>query len=148
MRPLQLAFLVLVLAVPTQPSFGQSTKELALDFVAAFEAVRQPDVEARDFENYFAFMADDVVDHHVAYGVMVSGKEKPRENLKRKLPNNISFDIEIEDMIVGTSTAVVVLNEDSEYKKDGKYKHFVGRTILVLEFNEERLIQEMRRYLD
>lgn len=73
---------------------------------------------------------------------------KPIENLVRKLPNNISFSVEVEDLIVGTSTAVVVLNGESEYKKEGEYKRFAGRTIIVLEFDEQGLIKEMRRYLD
>ena len=35
-----------------------------------------------------------------------------------------------------------------EYYKNGKLKHFKGRNILVLEFNEQDLITQMRRYLD
>ena len=139
---------VLLLMLSTSAASTQSTKEVTLAFIKAFEAVRQPDMKDKDMVTYLSFMADDIVDYHAAYGVRIEGKERPKENIIRKLPDNISFDVDIEDLIVGTSTSVVVLKEQSEYRKDGEYKRFAGRTILVLEFDSNQQIKEMRRYLD
>jgi hypothetical protein len=54
----------------------------------------------------------------------------------------------IENIIIGTDTAIVVVNEDSKYYKNDKLKHYKGRTIFVLEFNQQDLIMKMSRYMD
>ncbi len=88
----------------------------------------------------FAFMSADIVDHHVSYNVIQSGEEgrkKARVGLLNKGDASISYKLKIESIAVGTATAVVVFSEDAHYYKQGKEKHFVGRTILVLEFNKQ-----------
>lgn len=117
-------------------------------FVTASEQARQPDATQDEVEAYLAFMADDLVDHHIAYARSFHGKAHLRGGIKQKAMSMVSISQSIESIVLGSSTAIVVVTEDSEYYKDEKLKRFQGRTILVLEFDEDGLISQMRRYLD
>ena len=126
-------------------------KTLILDFMQAFNSVYQPEMTETDIDRYFAFMTPDVEDHHVSYNVVISGiegREKSRRGLLNKGKNSISYTHNIEHITLGTAMAVVVFNEDAKYIKNGKEKHFIGRTITILEFNEQGKIAIMRRYQD
>lgn len=124
------------------------TKDLVKEFVAAYVAVKQPKMNKIDLQHYFSYMEDDITDFHAAYGVTIKGKDKQRKGMIKKAQKMISFSLDIESITVGSETAVVVVNEDSKYYKNEKLKHFKGRTIMVLEFNDKGLIKHMRRYLD
>jgi ketosteroid isomerase-like protein len=137
---LTFTFSVSVKAIPSS--------ELIKSFISASEKARQPNFKAKDLENYLAFFTDDFTDHHIAYGVSFSGKDKLKKGIIEKSASMVSLVETIEDIVLGTDTAVVVVNEDSKYYKNGKLKHFKGRNILVLEFNAQGLIIQMRRYLD
>ena len=54
----------------------------------------------------------------------------------------------IDSIVLGTNTAVVVVNENSKYYKNDRLKDYKGRTILLLEFDQDDLITHMRRYMD
>ena len=122
--------------------------ELIKQFISASEKARQADSNAKDLEFYLDFFIDDFTDHHIAYGVSFTGKDKLRKGIINNRTSMVAVVETIEDVIIGTNTAVVVVNEDSKYYKKGKLKHFKGRNILVLEFNDQGLITQMRRYLD
>ncbi|KTF10041.1 nuclear transport factor 2 family protein [Pseudoalteromonas sp. H105] len=122
--------------------------DLIKQFISASESARQPDADTKELEFYLNFFTDDFTDHHIAYGVSFTGKETFRKGLMSKRASMVSVKETIEDVILGTNTAVVVVNEDSKYFKKGKLKHFKGRNILVLELNNQGLITQMRRYLD
>jgi len=128
--------------------FAKPTKDLVQSFVSAYVAVKQPKVNKQDLEHYFSYMDDDITDFHAAYGVTIKGKDRKRKGILKKAQEMISFHMDIESITIGSETAVVVVNEDSKYYKDEKLKHFKGRTIVVLEFNDKGLINHMRRYLD
>jgi ketosteroid isomerase-like protein len=140
--------LVLCSLLSISSAFASPTKSLVQAFVSAYEDVKQPEIKKEDLEHYFSYMSDDITDYHAAYGVTIKGKERKRKGILKKAQDMISFSMDIESIAIGSETAVVVVNEDSKYYKDGKLKHFKGRTIVVLEFNEKGLIQHMRRYLD
>jgi len=126
-------------------------KELIVNFMTKFEMIYQPDMNESDLDNYFNFMTDDVVDHHVAYNVIrsgLAGRNKARKGLLKKAKNSIQYELEIESISIGTSTAVVVYIEHAKYIKDKKIKNFKGRTIQVLEFDDSNKIKVMRRYQD
>lgn len=127
---------------------AKPSKQRVKDFMAAFESARKPEMTAAELEHYFSFMADDVTDFHAAYGVTIDGKDRPRTGMVTKARQRTSFSIDIEQIVMGSSTAVVTFDEDTEYYKDGQLKHFQGRTILLLEFNDDDQIQHIRRYLD
>ncbi len=80
--------------------------------------------------------SEDFIDHLAAYGVTRQGKQGKRESFNKKFTNSISFKVTIERAIIGTSTALVVLNEVSEYKMQGKFEYLKGKTFYLLEFNE------------
>jgi len=148
-----ITLLLTILGINSQVSFAsiQPNKPLIADFMLAMNAVYQSQMTNKDIDHYFAFMSADIVDHHVSYNVVQSGKEgrdKARAGLLKKREGSISSMLKIESITTGTATAVVVFNEDAHYYKKGKKKHFIGRTILVLEFNEQGKIAVMRRYQD
>ena len=136
----------------TNPLSAFATKTPSMDliqkFVGAYESARKPMTTAKEIDNYLSFMSDNITDYHAAYGVTIKGKEKPRIGMLKKAQERTAFNIKVEDIILGSSTAVLVLTEDSKYTKNGKMKHFKGRTIFILEFNENGLIHHMRRYQD
>jgi TPP-dependent indolepyruvate ferredoxin oxidoreductase alpha subunit len=140
---LVLLSLSLTFSVKAAPSI-----KLIKAFISASENARQPDSKKKALEEYLAFFTDDFTDHHIAYGVLFKGKDKLRKGIVSSGTSMVSVVETIEDIVLGTDTAVVVVNEDSKYYKKGKLKHFKGRNILVLEFNEQGLITQMRRYLD
>ena len=124
------------------------TKDQVQAYVTAYEVVKQPKATKEDLEDYFSYMTDSITDYHAAYGVTIEGKEKKRQGILNKGKDMISYSMKTENIILGTDTAIAVVNEDSKYYKDGKLKHFKGRTILVLEYDDKGLIHHMRRYLD
>lgn len=124
------------------------SSDLIKAFISASEEARQPDSKEEALENYLAFFTDDFTDHHAAYEVSFTGKDKLKKGLVTKRDSMVSLAETIEDIVLGTRTAVVVVNEDSTYYKNDELKHFKGRNIIVLEFNDQGLITQMRRYLD
>lgn len=136
-------FIVFSASTQAKPSI-----DLVKAFILASEKTRQPDMEKEDLERYLAFMSDEVIDYHAAYGRSFTGKDHFRKGIVKKVASMVSMAKNIEGIVLGTHTAVVIVEEDSKYYKNGVLKHFKGRTILVLEFNNQDLISQMRRYLD
>jgi hypothetical protein len=135
--------LTFTFAVKAEPS-----SDLIKSFILASEKARQPNAKPENVEHYLAFFTDDFIDHHIAYRVSFTGKDVLRKGIIRKSASMVSIVETIEDIILGNDTAVVAVLEDSKYYKNDKLKHFKGRNILVLEFNEQDLITQMRRYQD
>ena len=136
-----ISYLSVFLTVHAKPS-----TDLIKEFVQAFESARKPDTTTADIEHYFSFMADDVSDYHAAYDVIIDGKDRPRISMMTKAKERTSYQVNIEEIALGSSSAVLILFEDSNYYKDGKLKHFQATTLYLLEFNEQDLIQNMWRY--
>ena len=139
-------FTLILMSGPS--AFAETPNDLVKSFIAAYEAAHQPKATDKDLDHYFSFMSDDIVDEHVAYRVISKGKDKPRKNLKAYALRTVSWTETIESIILGSETAVVAVITDSKYYKNDKLKHFVGRTLWVLEFNEQGLINYIRRYQD
>jgi hypothetical protein len=137
---LTLSFTLSVKASPTE--------DLIKAFVSASESARQHGAKDEALANYLSFFTDDFTDNHASYGVSFTGKEHHRKGLINKGSSMVSVVEAIENIIIGTDTAIVVVNEDSKYYKNDKLKHYKGRTIFVLEFNEQDLIVKMSRYMD
>ncbi|GLX78529.1 hypothetical protein tinsulaeT_18690 [Thalassotalea insulae] len=135
--------LLFILSAKAAPTAG-----LIKAFISASENARQPNSNEEAIAKYLAFFTDDFTDHHPTYGVSFTGKDKLRNGIISKGTSMVSVVETIDNIIIGTDTAVVVVNEDSKYYKNKKLKHYKGRTILVLEFNEQGLITQMRRYMD
>lgn len=117
-------------------------------FVEASERARQPDMTDQDLEAFLAYLSDELVDFHAAYGRTFNGKDHLRNGIPRKAEAMKSLSFAVEDVVLGRQTAVFVLHETSEYLRDGELKQFTGRTIMLLEFDNDGLISHMRRYLD
>jgi ketosteroid isomerase-like protein len=132
----------------SQLSLAENHREKVDGFMKAMQQVYQPQATSKNIDDLFAFMTDDITDYHAAYGVTMVGKEKKRKGLQQKAIDSISYELTVENIIMGTDTAIIEFKEDANYIKNGKPKHFLGRTIMVFEFNEQGLIKHMRRYLD
>ncbi|WP_133566460.1 nuclear transport factor 2 family protein [Marinicella litoralis] len=141
-------FISTVMLVTASLALAAPSQELIQSFVTAISAANQPTTTEDDLKHYFTFMTDDVTDFHAAYGVTMSGKEGPMKNMLKNVANKRSFKVNLSDVILGSDTAVMVLNEESVYLKNGQTKNFKGRTLWVLEFNEHDKIKHIRRYLD
>jgi ketosteroid isomerase-like protein len=139
---------LLFLVLNSQSSIADNHREKVDRFMNAMQQVYQPQATSKDLDDLFAFMTDDVTDYHAAYGVTMVGKEKKRKGLQQKAIDSINYELSVESIIMGTDTAIIEFKEDAKYIKNGKPKLFLGRTIMVLEFNEDGLIKHMRRYLD
>jgi len=112
----------------------QPTEALILNFMQAFEAVYQPNMTENELDKYFDFMTTDLIDYHMAYNVMKSGLEginKSREGLLKKAKNSIHYKLNVESIIIGTSTAVVVYLEDAKYVKIKKLQGQNNRSFRV-----------------
>lgn len=100
-------------------------------------------------ERFVAFMSDDIKDYHFAYGREFSGKDFYRENMPKKAKALISYDREILQILMGTNVAVATFYETTEENKpNGSVNRYSGRTLMVIEFNNEGLITHLRRYQD
>ncbi|MCO4798853.1 MAG: hypothetical protein KC484_06540 [Colwelliaceae bacterium] len=141
-------FVVVVTLTFTFAVKAEPSSDLIKSFILASEKARQPNAKPENVEHYLAFFTDDFIDHHIAYRVSFTGKDVLRKGIIRKSASMVSIVETIEDIILGNDTAVVAVLEDSKYYKNDKLKHFKGRNILVLEFNEQDLITQMRRYQD
>ena len=139
-------FILITIFFLTFPLNAEPTKQWLTDFVAASETARQPKATDADIERYLSMMADDLLDVHTQYNVEID-KDTLRKGLKNNRETMVSVVETIEDLILGSDTAVLVVNETSSYYRRGTLKNFTGRTILVLHFNDAGLIKVMRRYL-
>ncbi|MGJ8664172.1 MAG: nuclear transport factor 2 family protein [Marinicella sp.] len=140
--------IALLLLICCCTAYANPSNKLIESFVEAMSAANQPSATQHDIEQYLTYLTDDFTDYHAAYHVTQSGKENALKNKLKKVENMKSFQANIEDIILGTDTAVMVINEDSVYLKQGEIKNFKGRTIWVLEFDEHNKIHHVRRYLD
>lgn len=124
------------------------TVQTAYEFMAAqTKAYKSGDAE--DIEAFVAFLADEVMDVHVAYNRQFSGKGHFRKNMPIKAKALIEYDKQVMQVILGTNVAVIVYSEQTrETKRDGRVNSYSGRTIMVVDFNEDGLITTIRRYQD
>ncbi|MFK8053326.1 MAG: nuclear transport factor 2 family protein [Woeseiaceae bacterium] len=132
----------------TAPVHAEPSAAFVSAFIAASEQARQPAATTEDLDAFLAFLADDVTDHHIAYARSFEGTAHLKKGIPQKVASMVSIAQDIESIILGSNTAVVVVNERSEYYRNETLRQYEGRTILILRFDEEGLINEIRRYLD
>lgn len=134
------------------PATAKPTLNLVESFLLAADSTYQPTEDKAKInaaiDYYMSFFADDFTDFHAAYGVTISGKDTMKKNKLNKHAQMVANNWLIESVILGSTAAIAVIKENSSYYKNNKIKHFQGRTIFVLEFNEQGKIAHLRRYLD
>ncbi len=147
-----IVLILLLMITYCQTGLANTDKKIVERFMSAMQQAYQPQKSpqaiTKQLDAYFAFMAEDITDYHAAYGVTIKGTEKSRNGLQQKALDSISYELTIKTIIIGTDTAIIEFKEDAKYIKNGKPKHFLGRNIMLLEFNDDGLIQHIRRYLD
>ncbi len=140
--------LVIIAAASTMPACAEFTAETAHDFLQAQAAIYS-DASEENVERFVAFMSDDITDVHFAYGREFSGKDHFRKNMPQKAAALLSYDCRISQIMMGTNVAVVAYHERTQEKKaDGAIRNYSGRTIMVIEFNDDGLVTQLRRYQD
>ncbi|MBT1062340.1 hypothetical protein KJY73_02090 [Bowmanella sp. Y26] len=142
------SWMLLILTCCAVSAQATPTTEQVQALISASEKARQRHATQEDIEHFLGFFAEDLIDTHVSFNRSFTGKVHLRKGIPEKAKAMVSLSEELESAVLGTHTAVAVVREASKYYKHEQLKHFKGRTILVLEFNKDGLIQHMRRYLD
>lgn len=136
-------------AMPTPPN-GPS-RAWVQSFVASMKKIYQPDMKEADLDWHFAHLSPELEDHHVAYDVVLAGADgivRSRAGLKDKARSTISYEMTVEDVMLGSNTVVIAFREFHHFRRSGQTQRFQGRTILVVEFDEMGRGKVTRRYLD
>lgn len=142
------AFTLPLVALSGAPVLAQVDAQTVQDFALAQAAIYN-DPSSANVERFVAFMTEDIKDVHVAYGREFTGKDHFRRNMPNKAKALLSYERQILQVLVGSNVAVVVYREQSKEKKsDGEIRDYSGRTIMVLDVNDDGLITQMRRYQD
>jgi acylphosphatase len=127
---------------------AEFTAKTAYDFMAAQTAVYENGT-SESVEKFLAYLSDDVKDIHVAYDREFSGKDHFRENMPKKSKALISYEMQVKQVIVGTNVAIIIFAVQAEEKKsDGRISNYNGGTVMVLDFDDDGLITQMKRYQD
>lgn len=127
---------------------AQFNAQTVHDFLEAQTTVYQ-DGSEEDLDKFINYMADDIKDIHIAYGREFSGKEHFRKNMPIKAKALISYEKQISQIMLGTNVAIAIYHEQTkEKKRNGRISQYDGRSIIVIEFNDDDLITQMRRYQD
>lgn len=151
MKHSKITYVLLTLTAVTAVTFpvaAQPSKALIESFILASEQARQKQASTEAINRYLAFFRDDFTDHHPKYGVSFTGTDNLKKGIINKGKSMVSVKEVIDNIVLGSNTAVVVVNENSKYYKNDRLKHYKGRTILLLEFDQDDLITHMRRYMD
>ena len=78
------------------------TEQLIKDFVAAHNAVYQPNMTDQDLDRYIGFLSSELTDFHAAYNVTMNGTEDMRKNFKTKQKDSVRYQATVEDIIIGS----------------------------------------------
>ncbi len=147
-RLVRIGIVSFLLCAFAQSASSEFTAATAIDFLEAQANVYQSGTE-ESVEIFVTFLSDDIRDIHVAYGREFSGKDFFRKNMPIKAKSLLHYEREILDIMMGTNVAVVAYRENTkEQKSDGRVSEYSGRTIMVINFNDEGLVTVMRRYMD
>ena len=118
------------------------------DFLDSQTAIYK-NASENNIEYFLSFMDDEVKDIHVAYNRTFTGKEHFRKNMPNKAKALLSYERQISQVIIGNKVAIAIYHEQTkEKKKDGKINSYNGKTIVVLDFDDDGLITQMKRYQD
>lgn len=149
MKPIVTFILSLLFCVSYNTlAHAEFTTRTAYDFMAAQTNVYKTGTP-ENVEQFVAYLSDDIKDVHVAYNREFSGKDHFRENMPRKSKALISYEKQVSQIILGTNVAIIIYNEQTqENKRDGRVSNYKGRTIMVLDFDDNGLITQMKRYQD
>ncbi|MFT7194847.1 MAG: hypothetical protein ACI832_000167 [Rheinheimera aquimaris] len=131
----------------------EQLKDLTQQFIAAKNARQQPDSTAKDVEYFLSFLAEEFLDDHVKFNVIVSSKEELRERMLAKLKDKILFsNIDILEIMTGRNVTFVKFKEHVKEHVKGQPGHmdkpieYTAVNIMSLEFNDNGKIKHIRRH--
>lgn len=123
--------------------------ELANSFVNAKNARQQPETHIQDIDNYLSLLADDFIDEHIKYNVIINDKKELRKSMIAKMADKvISSSISITELMVGSNVVFVKMLETGKVKPShlDKVIDYKVTNIVSLEFNDDGLIKHIRRH--
>ncbi|WP_286263091.1 nuclear transport factor 2 family protein [Thalassotalea atypica] len=143
-------FIVIFSSISYGKTFTQAQlTELAHSFVEAKNARQQPETNIDDIEHYLSLLADDFIDEHIKYNVIINDKNKLRQGMVEKLKDKvISSSIQVEEMMVGSNVVFVKMIEKGKVQPShlDKVIEYTATNIVSLEYNDDGLIKHIRRH--
>ena len=127
----------------------QQLTELANKFVDAKNTKQQPNTSVQDIDNYIALLAENFVDEHLKYNVIVTDKGELRKSMIAKMKDKVIVsNIEINELMLGSNVVFIKMTETGKVKPShlDKVIEYTSTNIVSLEFNDAGLINHIRRH--
>ncbi|TDF37564.1 nuclear transport factor 2 family protein [Alteromonadaceae bacterium M269] len=124
-------------------------KDRAKAFIQAKNARQQSNTTEDDIDHFISLLADDFVDEHIKYKVVVTDKDELRKGMVAKMQDEIFYSrISIDEMMVGSNVVFLKYTESAKVKPThlDRVVEYTSTHLLSLEFNEEGLINHIRRH--
>lgn len=152
---MKILLLVAILFCISSPAFPSSKlsedllKQKAEAFIHSKNARQQPDSSEEDIDNFISLFADDFIDEHIKFNVIVTEKSELRKGMVAKLADEIYFcEVKIEQMMFGSNVVFIKYTEHAKVKPShlNKVIEYTSSNIVSLEFDELGLIKHLRRH--
>ena len=127
----------------------EELKRKAEAFIKAKNARQQPGNTVKDIDHFLSFIADDFVDDHIKFNVIITSKAELRKGMIAKLADEVQFsNIEIQQLMFGRNVVFVKYQEHAKVKPShlDEVIEYTSVNIMSLEFNDDGLIKHIRRH--
>jgi len=143
-------FIILfTLSISAQETVSQKLLKRTESFINAYNSKQQPNSDSKDVDRFLSFFADDFVDEHIKYNVIISSKEEFRKGLIDKLQNKVYYhQVSIDDIMIGENVAFVKITIKAKVKPlhmDRIIEH-TSSQIMSIEYDQNGLITHLRRH--
>ena len=128
---------------------SEQLTELANSFVKAKNARQQPETKIQDIDNYLSLLANDFIDEHIKYNVIINDKAELRTSMIAKMADKIiSSSISISELMIGSNVVFIKMIETGKVKPShlDKVIEYKVTNVVSLEFNNDGLIKHIRRH--
>jgi hypothetical protein len=143
-------FIILfTLSISAQESDSQKLLKKTKSFINAYSEKQQPNSNAQDVDRFLSFFADNFVDEHIKYNVIITNKEEFRKGMIDKLQNKVYYHkVSIDDIMIGANVAFVKITIKAKVKPfhmDRIVEH-TSSQIMSIEYDQNGLITHLRRH--
>ncbi|WP_052143776.1 hypothetical protein [Wocania ichthyoenteri] len=129
----------------TDPHLHKKTES----FIKAYSAKQQPHSGLKDIDYFLSFFADDFIDEHIKYNVIITDKEIFRKGMIDKLQNKVYYHIvSIDDIMLGKNVAFIKITIKAKVKPFhmDKVIENTSSQIMSIEYDQNGLIKHLRRH--
>jgi len=144
-------FIILfALSISAQVTDSQKMLKKTEAFIDAYGAKQQPNSKSKDIDHFLSFFADNFVDEHIKYNVVITSKEEFRKGMIDKLQNKVYYyKVSFDDIMLGKNVAFVKITIKAKVKPfhmDRIVEH-TSSQIMSIEYDDESgLIKHLRRH--